>query len=266
MKGLLLCALALAFAAVTTHAQLQSCPTRCGKQADGMECPNNLCCSKDGYCGLGVDYCSTGAGCQSGACYDNKICGAQANGTLCPNNHCCGSGGRCDHGSEYCSNGCQNGPCWANLKCGHLDNASMVTVAWDRSSVVLAAKTALAARTSRVATRLMVQHAPTTIVAACMGLVGLARITVVRAARAAHATSVTVVELDEPTEYDILWKCTANGQYSTASAYKAQFLRMVLSPIHRMVWKAWAPPKVKFFAWLALQDRIWTADRLVKRG
>ena len=91
MKGLFLCALALAFAMVTTHAQLQYCEKRCGKQADGMECPNDLCCSKDGYCGLGVDYCSTGAGCQSGACYDNKICGSQANGTLCPNNHCCGS-------------------------------------------------------------------------------------------------------------------------------------------------------------------------------
>ena len=33
-----------------------------------------------------------------------------------------------------------------------------------------------------------------------------------------------------------------------------------------MIWKNWAPPKVKFFAWLALQDRIWTADRLAKRG
>ena len=30
-------------------------------------------------------------------------------------------------------------------------------------------------------------------------------------------------------------------------------------PMDQMVWKAWAPPKVKFFAWLALQDRIWTA-------
>lgn len=29
-------------------------------------------------------------------------------------------------------------------------------------------------------------------------------------------------------------------------------------------WKAWAPSNVKFFAWLALQDRIWTADRLAK--
>ena len=34
----------------------------------------------------------------------------------------------------------------------------------------------------------------------------------------------------------------------------------------KMIWKAWAPPKVKFFAWLALQDRVWTADRLAKRG
>ena len=37
-------------------------------------------------------------------------------------------------------------------------------------------------------------------------------------------------------------------------------------PMDQMVWKAWAPPKVKFFAWLAIQDRIWTADRLAKRG
>ena len=41
---------------------------------------------------------------------------------------------------------------------------------------------------------------------------------------------------------------------------------MVLSPMDRMVWKVWAPPKVKKIAWLALQDRIWTADRLAKRG
>ena len=30
--------------------------------------------------------------------------------------------------------------------------------------------------------------------------------------------------------------------------------------------EAWAPPKVKFFTWLAIQNRIWTADRLEKRG
>ena len=66
--------------------------------------------------------------------------------------------------------------------------------------------------------------------------------------------------LDEQAEDDIIWK------HATAStAYKAQFLGLTLSPMDHMVWKAWAPPKVKFFAWLALQDRIWTADRLEKR-
>ena len=30
--------------------------------------------------------------------------------------------------------------------------------------------------------------------------------------------------------------------------------------------EALGPPKVKFFAWHTLQDRIWTADRLAKRG
>ena len=49
-------------------------------------------------------------------------------------------------------------------------------------------------------------------------------------------------------------------------AYKAQFLGLVLSSMDQMVWKAWAPPKAKFFAWLAIQDRIWTAGRLQKRG
>lgn len=46
------------------------------------------------------------------------------------------------------------------------------------------------------------------------------------------------VELDELTEDDILWKHTASGLYSVASAYKAQFMGMVLSPMNRMVWKA----------------------------
>ena len=32
------------------------------------------------------------------------------------------------------------------------------------------------------------------------------------------------------------------------------------------VWNNWAPPKHKFFAWLIIQDRVWTADRLQRRG
>ncbi|KAF2306331.1 hypothetical protein GH714_016476 [Hevea brasiliensis] len=36
---------------------------QCGSQAGGALCPNGLCCSKFGYCGSTVDYCSNG--CQS---------------------------------------------------------------------------------------------------------------------------------------------------------------------------------------------------------
>jgi hypothetical protein len=32
-----------------------------------------------------------------------------------------------------------------------------------------------------------------------------------------------------------------------------------------IIWKVWVPLKCKFFSWLAIQNRIWTTDRLVKR-
>ena len=62
-----------------------------------------------------------------------------------------------------------------------------------------------------------------------------------------------------------MWLIPNNEHYSAASPYKAQFLGMT-PPMDQMVWKAWAPSKVKFFTWLAIQDRIWTADRLDKWG
>ena len=64
----------------------------------------------------------------------------------------------------------------------------------------------------------------------------------------------------------ILWKLTNDGQYSARSAYIAQFAGLTRSSLHATVWKAWAPPKCKFFAWLVTQNRIWTADRLQQRG
>ena len=50
------------------------------------------------------------------------------------------------------------------------------------------------------------------------------------------------------------------------SAYKMQFMGTITSYMHESVWRPWAPPKTKFFAWLANQNRVWTADRLAKRG
>ena len=59
---------------------------------------------------------------------------------------------------------------------------------------------------------------------------------------------VNGVHLDALSEYTIVWKHTTSGHYTAASAYKAQFLGFVLSPMDQMVWKTWAPPKAKFFA------------------
>jgi hypothetical protein len=64
----------------------------------------------------------------------------------------------------------------------------------------------------------------------------------------------------------ISWNLTSNGEYSSASAYEAQFYGATLTHFNKMVWKIWATPKVKFFSWLAIRNRLWTADRLEKRG
>ena len=73
-------------------------------------------------------------------------------------------------------------------------------------------------------------------------------------------------QLRSDVEDDITWKFEANGEYSASSAYRAQFLGSTSTTMNKTVWKVWAPPKVKFFSWLAIQNRIWTADRLEKRG
>jgi hypothetical protein len=74
------------------------------------------------------------------------------------------------------------------------------------------------------------------------------------------------VELIEDDEDAIVWKLTENGQYSAKSAYDLQFLGSNISPMYKTIWKAWAPPKYKTFAWNTLQNRIWTTERLEKRG
>ena len=77
---------------------------------------------------------------------------------------------------------------------------------------------------------------------------------------------VSHVHLDVNTPDTITWKFTTNGHYSAASAYKAQFYGHTDTAMISTIWKIWAPPKCKFFAWLAINNRIWTADRLQRRG
>ncbi|KAF8765691.1 hypothetical protein HU200_008191 [Digitaria exilis] len=102
----------LAFAYAAEPAQAH----QCGAQAGGALCPNNLCCSKYGYCGRSCDHC--GAGCQSqcvaaggahGAAPATKPprCGAQAGGAACPDGLCCSRYGFCGLGVDHCGDGCQ---------------------------------------------------------------------------------------------------------------------------------------------------------------
>ena len=64
----------------------------------------------------------------------------------------------------------------------------------------------------------------------------------------------------------LLWRWTTNGIYSARSCYAASFQGSTRSHSWKLVWKSWAPPRVKKFHWLAAQDRCWTAERLARRG
>jgi hypothetical protein len=68
-------------------------------------------------------------------------------------------------------------------------------------------------------------------------------------------------------EHDkIVWRWTPNGKYSVSSAYECQFRGVISLFLAMDIWRARAEPKCKFFVWLALHNRILTADNMVKRN
>jgi hypothetical protein len=64
----------------------------------------------------------------------------------------------------------------------------------------------------------------------------------------------------------VTWLHSPDGQYTASSAYRMQFLGLTTSPTAETTWKTKAPPRCRFFVWLMLQNRIWTAARLQIRG
>jgi hypothetical protein len=66
-------------------------------------------------------------------------------------------------------------------------------------------------------------------------------------------------------EDKILWLHTADGKYTASSAYRIQFVGMIKSMASTNTWKTKAPPRCRFFTWLMLQNRLWTAARLLIR-
>jgi hypothetical protein len=64
----------------------------------------------------------------------------------------------------------------------------------------------------------------------------------------------------------ITWLISADGKYSVSSAYAVQFHGRIRQPHLDYVWRIRAEGNVKFFLWLLLQNRHWTAERLGARG
>jgi hypothetical protein len=64
----------------------------------------------------------------------------------------------------------------------------------------------------------------------------------------------------------IIWKWTADGYYSTRSAYRIQFNGSYGTFHNKHIWKAHVENKCKVFTWILVKEKILTVDNLQKRG
>jgi hypothetical protein len=64
----------------------------------------------------------------------------------------------------------------------------------------------------------------------------------------------------------VRWTRTANGVYSAKTAYQAFFSNLPRETLAKDLWRAGAPLNHKLHMWFALKNRLWTADRLERRG
>ena len=80
------------------------------------------------------------------------------------------------------------------------------------------------------------------------------------------AVSVEGFALSVGTADEFRWSLEANRKYSARSAYMAFFEGQIGMAGAQQIWCSRAPNKCKFFLWLALRKRCWTADRLGRRG
>lgn len=66
-------------------------------------------------------------------------------------------------------------------------------------------------------------------------------------------------------EDEMIWQFNSSGVYSSQSLYKIINFRGVI-PVHvSAVWSIKAPPRVHYFLWLVINNRILTRDNLAKR-
>lgn len=64
----------------------------------------------------------------------------------------------------------------------------------------------------------------------------------------------------------VAWMWELHGCFSTSSAYKALHHSRITCTYHKKLWKIRAPPKVRIFLWVMLQDKLLTKENLIKKG
>jgi len=63
-----------------------------------------------------------------------------------------------------------------------------------------------------------------------------------------------------------IWRWTPDGSYSAKSAYTMLHAGSIRFLSHNLMWKTWAPLKIKIFLWLAFRRQHWTGDRRLRHG
>nr|XP_020156852.1 uncharacterized protein LOC109742174 [Aegilops tauschii subsp. strangulata] len=69
-----------------------------------------------------------------------------------------------------------------------------------------------------------------------------------------HRISEANLTLHQGVADVIRWK--AGGQYTARAAYRMQFTDEPREQLHQLIWKTWAPGKVKIFLWLLNLNRL----------
>lgn len=77
-------------------------------------------------------------------------------------------------------------------------------------------------------------------------------------------TDRIVLHADEPDAFG--WRWSPSGTFSSSSAYNAFFHGQTTLLGAKQLWRSRAPNECRFFLWLLLHGRVWTADRLQRHG
>lgn len=63
-----------------------------------------------------------------------------------------------------------------------------------------------------------------------------------------------------------IWKLTKEQEFTVSSTYRLLFMANVRFACNKPIWRSKAPPRCKFFMWLAVHGKCLTADNLLRRG